>query len=74
MDDRGIPRGGYNVCNAQGDVVGRVTSGTMSPSLGVGIGMAYLEASLAVEGTPLFVEIRNKKVACHVVKFPFYKG
>ena len=74
MDERGIPRQGYEVCNEQGVVVGHVTSGTMSPSLGHGIGMAYLEPSCAVEGTSLHVKIRNKSVACHVVQFPFYKG
>lgn len=74
MDDRGIPRHGYEVEDGTGRVVGHVTSGTMSPSLGVGIGMAYIEASLAQEGTPLQLVIRNKKVPCHVVRFPFYKG
>lgn len=74
MDERGIPRQGYDVCTKDGEVVGRVTSGTMSPSLGHGIGMAYLDASLAKEGTALQVRIRNKNVACHVVRFPFYKG
>ena len=74
MDERGIPRQGYDVCTQDGEVVGRVTSGTMSPSLGHGIGMAYLDASLAKEGTALQVRIRNNNVACHVVRFPFYKG
>lgn len=74
MDERGIPRQGYDVCDLNGEVVGRVTSGTMSPSLGHGIGMAYIEASLASVDTPLCVMIRNKSVACHVVRFPFYKG
>ena len=74
MDERGIPRQGYDVCDLNGEVVGRVTSGTMSPSLGHGIGMAYIEASLAYVDTPLCVMIRNKSVACHVVRFPFYKG
>ena len=74
MDERGIPRQGYDVCDLNGEAVGRVTSGTMSPSLGHGIGMAYIEASLASVDTPLCVMIRNKTVACHVVRFPFYKG
>ena len=71
MDDRGIPRQGYDVVDASGHVVGNVTSGTMSPSLGHGIGMAYLDHAASALGTDLFVQIRNKKVACHVVKFPF---
>jgi len=74
MDERGIPRQGYEVTNPEGQVVGRVTSGTMSPSLGHGIGMAYIEASYAQADTALQVQIRNKSVACHVVRFPFYKG
>lgn len=73
MDERGIPRQGYAVCTADGTQIGRVTSGTMSPSLGHGIGMAYIEASHAEEGTALQVHIRNKSVACHVVRFPFFK-
>ena len=71
MDDRGIPRQGYDVVDASGQVVGTVTSGTMSPSLGHGIGMAYLDRAVSSLGTDLFVQIRNKRVACHVVKFPF---
>ena len=71
MDDRGIPRQGYDVVDALGQVVGTVTSGTMSPSLGHGIGMAYLDRAVSRLGTDLFVQIRNKRVACHVVKFPF---
>ena len=74
MDERGIPRQGYDVCDSNGKVVGQVTSGTMSPSLGHGIGMAYIEASLTSVNTALYVIIRNKSVACHVVRFPFYKG
>ena len=74
MDERGIPRQDYVVKNADGAVVGKVTSGTMSPSLGHGIGMAYIDASHARPGTSLLVEIRNKSLACHVVRFPFYKG
>ena len=73
MDDRGIPRQGYPVLDLDGNHVGNVTSGTMSPSLGHGIGMAYLQASLAKESTPLMVQIRNKTVPCHVVRFPFFK-
>ena len=74
MDERGIPRQDYVVKNADGAVVGKVTSGTMSPSLGHGIGMAYIDASHARPGTSLLVEIRNKSLSCHVVRFPFYKG
>ena len=74
MSERGIPRHGYEVTDATGAVVGRVTSGTMAPSLGHGIGMAYIEASLAKPGTALNVMIRNKPTACVVTRFPFYQG
>ena len=74
MSERGIPRHGYEVIDATGAVVGRVTSGTMAPSLGHGIGMAYIEASLAKPGTALNVMIRNKPTACVVTRFPFYQG
>ena len=74
MSERGIPRHGYEVTDASGAVVGRVTSGTMAPSLGHGIGMAYIEASLAKPGTALNVMIRNKPTACVVTRFPFYQG
>ncbi len=73
MTERGIPRQGYEVTDASGAVVGRVTSGTMAPSLGHGIGMAYIEASLTKPGTALNVMIRNKPTACVVTRFPFYQ-
>ena len=74
MTERGIPRQGYEVADEAGNIVGRVTSGTMAPSLGHGIGMAYIDTSLAEEGTPLKVLIRNKPTTCVVTRFPFYKG
>jgi aminomethyltransferase len=73
MIERGIPRHDYPIVNAEGVVIGRVTSGTQSPTLQKAIGMGYLDKDLAKEGTEIFIEIRNAKVKAQVVKFPFVK-
>ena len=73
MIDRGIPRHNYEVVNSQGEVIGKVTSGTQSPSLQKAIGMAYVQTSLAKEGTEIFVKVRDKNLKARVVKIPFYK-
>ncbi len=70
--ERGIPRHGYPVL-ADGEPVGVVTSGTMSPTLGQPIGLAYVPTDLASVGSTFAVEIRGKPVAAQVVKTPFYK-
>jgi len=67
---RGIPRHGYGLFH-EGEKVAEVTSGTMSPSLKVGIATAYLPPALAKAGTPLAFEMRGQKVDCEVVKTPF---
>ncbi|MEC7653788.1 MAG: glycine cleavage system aminomethyltransferase GcvT [Bacteroidota bacterium] len=69
--DRGIPRNGYEVVNPDGQIIGEVTSGTMSPTLGIGIGMAYIERNFTKKGTPVYVQIRNKQIQAEVVDFPF---
>jgi aminomethyltransferase len=69
--ERGIPRHDHPVLDEQGAVVGKVTSGTMSPSLQKPIGMAYVPATMAGEGTPLWIDIRGKSVKGVVVKAPF---
>ncbi|MDR4989283.1 MAG: glycine cleavage system aminomethyltransferase GcvT [Bacteroidales bacterium] len=71
--ERGIPRQGYNLLDADGNTIGRVTSGTMSPSLKKPIGMAYVQKEFAKSDTELFVEIRGKALKAKVVKLPFYK-
>lgn len=73
MIDRGIPRHDYEIVNAEGEVIGRVTSGTQSPSLQKAIGMGYIDKPMAKEGTEIFINIRNNKIKAKVVKFPFYK-
>lgn len=69
--DRGIPRKDYKIVNATGDVVGRVTSGTMSPTLGKAIGMGYVAKELSKVGTSIFISIRDKKIEAKVVRLPF---
>lgn len=71
LTERGIPRHGYSVFSQEGEQIGKVTSGTQSPTLKQGIGMALVKASHAEIGTPLMIEIRNKQVAAEVVKKPF---
>ncbi|MEZ0542404.1 glycine cleavage system aminomethyltransferase GcvT [Fibrella arboris] len=73
MIDRGIPRGHYQLCAADGTVVGEVTSGTQSPTLGKGIGMGYVPTALSKPGTELFVNVRDKLLKAEVVKLPFLK-
>lgn len=72
MIDRGIPRKGYTIVN-NGAVVGEVTSGTQSPSLNQGIGLAYVAKGFAKTGTKLKMKVRHKLLNCKVVKSPFYK-
>lgn len=72
MLEQGIPRQQYEVCNDKGENIGHVTSGTFSPLLNCGIGMAYLAAPNAQEGNVVNVKIRGKMVKAKVVGFPFY--
>ncbi|GGC73218.1 aminomethyltransferase [Pedobacter quisquiliarum] len=73
MIDRGIPRHDYEIVDAEGQVIGRVTSGTQAPSLQKAIGMGYVNKEFAKEGTEIYISIRNNKIKAKVVKFPFYK-
>ena len=74
MDERGIPRQGYDILNSQGDKIGEVTSGTMSPTLAKWIGMGYIPTNLKSVGTKLYIQIRKKIIPATIVKLPFYKG
>lgn len=74
MKGKGIPRQHYEVVNENDEVIGEVTSGTMSPSLKKGIGMAYINKPYNKLGTEVFIRIRDKKVAAEIVKTPFYKA
>ncbi len=73
LTERGIPRHDYEIVDADGNPIGIVTSGTMAPSLGKGIGMGYVKTEFAAVDTELFILIRNNKVRAKVVKLPFYK-
>src|SRR5947207_3213405 len=73
MIDRGIPRHDYEIVNEQGDVIGRVTSGTQSASLQKAIGMGYVKPEYAKEGSEIFISVRDKKLKARVVKLPFWK-
>ena len=73
LTERGIPRHDYEIVNADGNNIGIVTSGTMAPTVGKGIGMGYVKTEFASEGSEIFIQIRNNKVAAKVVKLPFYK-
>lgn len=71
--ERGIPRHDYEIVDAEGNVIGKVTSGTQSPSLGKGIGMGYVAKDFAAEGSEIYIRIRKNDVKAMVVKTPFYK-
>jgi aminomethyltransferase len=71
LRERGFPRRGYALASG-GEEVGTVTSGTLSPTLGVGIGLGYVRADLAAPGTPLDVVIRDRAIPAEVVRPPFY--
>lgn len=74
MIDRGIPRHDYAIVDADGNNIGKVTSGTQSPSLQKAIGMGYVDTSYAKEGSEIFISIRDNKVKARIVKPPFYKA
>lgn len=74
MLERAIPRHEYPIVDAKGNVIGVVTSGTMSPSLNLGIGMGYVTTENSKLDSEIFIQIRNKNVPAKIVKLPFYKG
>ncbi len=74
MIDKGIPRQHYEVVNENDEVIGEVTSGTMSPMLKKGIGMAYINKPFTKLGAQIFIKVRDKKLSAEIVKLPFYKG
>ncbi|PJA07933.1 MAG: glycine cleavage system protein T [Flavobacteriales bacterium CG_4_10_14_0_2_um_filter_32_8] len=72
--DRGIPRHYYQIVDANGNVIGEVTSGTQSPSLNKAIGMGYVKTEFSKIGSEIYILIRDKKIKAKVVSMPFYKG
>jgi len=73
MIDRGIPRHDYQIVDIDGNVIGRVTSGTQSPTLKKSIGLGYINTAFAKEGTEIFISIRDQKIKAVIIKTPFVK-
>lgn len=73
MIDRAIPRQGYEIANEQGEQIGVTTSGTMSPTRKIGIGMGYVKPDYAKPGTELYLDVRGRKQKAVVVRPPFRK-
>ncbi len=74
MIDRGIPRHDYQIADASGTIIGKVTSGTQSPSLNKAIGMGYVPTTFSKADSEIFIMIRDKAIKAKVVKIPFYKA
>ncbi|WP_417785124.1 glycine cleavage system aminomethyltransferase GcvT [Tenacibaculum sp.] len=74
LTERGVPRHDYEIVDADGNNIGRVTSGTMSPSLGKGIGLGYVTIENSKVDSDIFIQVRKKQIPAKVVKLPFYKG
>ena len=73
MQERGIPRGHYKIVDEAGNEIGEVTSGTQSPSMGVGIGLGYVKTEFSKAGTEIFIQVRNKNLKAQVEKLPLLK-
>ncbi|HVU97172.1 MAG TPA: glycine cleavage system aminomethyltransferase GcvT [Puia sp.] len=71
MLEKGIPRHDYEIKDFTGATIGRVTSGTQSPSLGKAIGMGYVRTAFAGIDTKIYIKVRDKLLQAKVVKFPF---
>jgi len=74
MIDRGIPRHDYQIADASGTIIGKVTSGTQSPSLNKAIGMGYVPTTFSKADSEIFIMIRDKAIKAKIVKIPFYKA
>lgn len=73
MIDKGISRQGYDIVDAEGQVIGRVTSGTQSPSLDKAVGMGYVQQAFSKSGSEIYIQVRKKQLKAEVVKMPFLK-
>ena len=71
MIEKGIPRQGYEIKDFEGRIIGHVTSGTQSPSLGKAIGMGYVRTPYAVIDSEIFIKVRDKLLQAKVSKIPF---
>lgn len=74
MIDKGIPRQHYEIVDADGNIIGEVTSGTMAPAVEKAIGMGYVKSEYSKFDTEIFINIRNKRLKAKIVKIPFYKN
>ena len=74
VDNKRVPRNGYDIVDENGSTIGTVTSGTMSPSLGIPIGLGYVKKAYSKKGKSIGIKIRNKVMEAKVVKLPFYKS
>lgn len=73
MIDRGIPRHDYPIQDANGTIIGKVTSGTMSPSMKIAIGLGYVTTEFSQPDSEIYINVRDKGIKAKVVKLPFYK-
>jgi aminomethyltransferase len=74
MEEKGIPRSGYEILNEKKEIIGQVTSGSMAPSLGIGIGMGYVKSDYIAKDTEIFIAVRKRKLKAKVAKLPLYKA
>lgn len=74
LNERGIPRRGYSIYSSKDEIIGTVTSGTMSPSLGKGIGLGYVLSEESKPGSDIYIQIRKHKIHATIVTLPFYKS
>ncbi|MEQ9301496.1 MAG: glycine cleavage system aminomethyltransferase GcvT [Cyclobacteriaceae bacterium] len=72
--DKGIPRSHYEIFNEQDELIGEVTSGTMSPSMSKGIGLGYVKVGHHKPGTEIMIAVRNRKLKAQIVKLPIFKA
>lgn len=70
LSEKGIPRSGYTIVNSAGEPIGEVTSGSLSPSMGIGIGMGYVDIAYSKPGTKIGIAVRKKFIEASVKKFP----
>ena len=72
--DKGVPRHGYEITDVVGNLIGRVTSGTMGPTVKKGIGMGYVPSAFSKAGSEICIRVRKRLLKAQVVKMPFYKN
>ena len=73
LQEKGIPRHGYEIVNDKDEIIGTVTSGTMSPTRKIGVGLGYVKPEYATIGSTIYIKVRNKNLKAEVVKPPFRK-